>query len=247
VKGIHAGETFETADQVMNLDADSGGFQIRNNIFRNGRRHGVLLKAHDGVVEGNKFEHLYGSAIAIHNEPDWPEGPMSMDIAIRNNTAEDCLQEGYVGKEFNAVIEIVGKKLNDGIAATRGMRRIELSGNRIVGAALHAISVASAEQVVLRDNTIVGPGGVAAAAPWYERTVQGEVLRELASSPVFVQNVEDMTIAGLQVNDRREGLAAAVLAGPDSSGLQVESSRLEMAPGVPERLEAEPLSGESSD
>jgi hypothetical protein len=233
VKGMRAGETSETADQVTNLDADAAGFQIRNNIFRNGRRHGVLLKAHDGVVEGNKFEHLYGSAIAIHNEPDWPEGPMSTDIAIRNNTAEDCVQEGYVDKEFNAVIEIVGKKLNNGLAATKGMRRIELTGNRIVGAALHAISVASAEQIVLRENTIVGPGGAVAAAI-YERTVQGKVLRELASSPVYVQNVQDMTIAGLQVNDRREGLAAAVLTGPDTSGLQVEGSRLEMAPGVPE-------------
>jgi hypothetical protein len=231
IEGLKAGPDYKTGDHVYNLNADSQGFVIKNNVFRDGRRHGVLVKAHHGMIEGNTFEHMYGSAIAVHNEPDWPEGPMATDIAIRNNTIRDSLQVGYIDNDHNAVIEVAGKKLGDGISATRGMKNITISGNRITDASLHGISVLSGEHINLSDNTIEWNsstilGGI------YERTPAGKVVRELTSSPVYIENSKDVAIERLTVEDDRPKVEAAVLLGTQIEELETNDIVFRMAPGA---------------
>lgn len=61
------------------------GSVVRNNVFKNGVRFGMLFKSHHAVIEGNRFENFCSHAIAMMNT--WQEfGPISHHVTIRNNT-----------------------------------------------------------------------------------------------------------------------------------------------------------------
>lgn len=83
--GIEAGVDPDTGYSFFN-DAESlPGSVVRNNIFKNGVRFGLLLKSHHCVVEGNRFENYCSHAITMMNT--WQEfGPITHHVTIRNNT-----------------------------------------------------------------------------------------------------------------------------------------------------------------
>jgi hypothetical protein len=137
--------------------ARSRGAVIRNNTFKDARRHGVLLRAHDALIENNRFEGLSSDAIHIANESAWPEGLFARNVLIRNNTFKDCgFEAEYIHGPERATISIscsLPPKPPEGVFAHRD---IVIEGNTFEGWCRRGIFVAHAENVLIRNN-IVGP------------------------------------------------------------------------------------------
>jgi len=108
----HAGDSdwYKKDVHAYDLSAVGSGFVFKNNYMHDGRRHGMFIKASDGVIENNCFEGLTGSGIWIANAPTWPEGFWARNLVIQNNWVSDC-GYAYSGGLFPCV-NIAGMQLN---------------------------------------------------------------------------------------------------------------------------------------
>jgi len=196
VKGVRAGKDHREADTIYNLSACGWGYVIRNNHMRVHRRHGMLLRAGGGLVEGNRIEGVGGLGIVVTNEPSWPEGPMARDVVIRNNVISGVgYVRGYGDRADGAAIQIKGTKLGYGLADGRGQRHIRIEGNRITDAPGAAIYVGGAADVQIVNNRVdVTPGARA-----YRKT-----------GAIVLENCDKVTIENCVIVDPRPETFAAV-------------------------------------
>jgi hypothetical protein len=107
---------------------------VRGNIFRNSRRFGIYVKAGPGLIEGNVFEGLSASALAVRNEPGWPEGFLAKDVVFRRNTVRDCGFAGaflWAGPSWS-VLSISAEKMK-GQSPQRLQESIVIESNQIEG------------------------------------------------------------------------------------------------------------------
>lgn len=75
----------KTKDMFFNDSKSNDNFVIKNNVFRNSRRYGMLIQAKNGIIEGNILENLSTGAITLQNSASWPEGFVPRNIVIENN------------------------------------------------------------------------------------------------------------------------------------------------------------------
>lgn len=128
---------------------------IRNNIFRNSRRYGALLGAHDAVIEGNSYIGLGSAAISAENEmnPSFDVGFDCRNVRILDNYMEDCGQTYYFFAQNHGAIEfgINAYGTNCTSAVHQG---IEISGNEIYDWDRRGIVVENAQNVLIHSNAI---------------------------------------------------------------------------------------------
>ncbi len=132
--------------------------RIRRCTVRNNRARGMLIQTRDVVVEDCKFEYCSGAALHITCDTNyWWEAIAARKVQIRNNSFLGC---GFGTARRGATIDVfaeVGSK-----AGPPGVHRnITIEGNTITGADGSAVHIGSADGVMLRNNTIVRPTGVA--------------------------------------------------------------------------------------
>ena len=221
---IRAGADYRTADHLYNRNACGEGFVIRDNLFQNHRRHGIYIKSGHGLIEGNTIRNVSGFGIVVANEPDWPEGPMSRDITIRNNTIDNVGYPGSYGMHRDgAAIQIKANRLGFGLAEWRGQREILLEGNRITRWPTLGIYVGGARDVTLRDN-VIDDGD--------ERSIPG------ARAGLLLEHCDTVVVDALTVRDRRELQAAVVIAASaDADGITLDHLEFEGREDVPEILD----------
>lgn len=70
---------------VSDPAANGSGYIIRNNTIRNHRARGMLLKADNGLIEGNIIDGSTIGGIVISPEIWWNEAGFSRNIIVRNN------------------------------------------------------------------------------------------------------------------------------------------------------------------
>ncbi|MBC8872638.1 MAG: right-handed parallel beta-helix repeat-containing protein [Planctomycetes bacterium] len=196
VAGIQAGTDHTNADTLYNLSACGAGYIIRNNHMAAHRRHGMLLRAGHGLVEGNHIHGVAGLGIVVTNEPDWPEGPYADDITIRNNTIEGVgYAKGYGSSRHGAAIQIKGTKLRHGLAEGRVQRNILIENNRIVDPPGAGVFIGAAQSVQLNGNRVE----TSPATSPHRRT-----------SAILLMNSSAVTVDGLTVTDPQGLFTAAV-------------------------------------
>jgi hypothetical protein len=139
--------------QVFDVTRTCGQFVFRNNVCRNGRRVGVLAKGDRGLIEGNTFEGLGGGGVEFWNAPF--EGLGAESYVVRGNRIANCLR---LERRHAAIWATAFRP-----GGSRIHRNLLIEGNEIVGAGLPAMDLGDAENVVLRDNRIVGVDGTALA------------------------------------------------------------------------------------
>ena len=226
LEGIQAGTDHKTADTLFNLNACGAGFVIRNNTMRFHRRHGMLLRAGDGRVEGNRIEGVSGLGIVVTNEPDWPEGPMSWNLLIRGNTVIGCGYGQYGDRPDGGMIQLRGCKLGHGLSEGHGLREITVADNTIVDAPQCGIYVGSAEGVKITGNTITAAKDARAAG---------------TGAGVVLERCGKVTIDGLTVTDPRPGTRAAVRVMADvdrgDDGVRIKGLKAQLAPGAVDVLD----------
>lgn len=132
---------------LYDKNCTSDGFMIKNSIFSKSRRYGIYIKATNGKIIGNTFSQLGGSAIAIKNEPTWPEGLNSENILIQGNQISDCAY-GLKTKE-KGMIEIKFLKLK-GLSKQKAHRNIQIIDNKINGNEQHYL-IRNVENLILEE------------------------------------------------------------------------------------------------
>jgi hypothetical protein len=203
VDGIQSGTDHTNADTLYNLSACGAGYVIRNNEMTVHRRHGMLLRAGNGLVEGNRIRAVAGFGIVVTNEPNWPEGPFADGVTIRNNTIEGVgYAKGYGSSRNGAAIQIKGTKLGHGLAEGRVQRNIVVERNRIVDPPGAGVFIGAAQQVKLNGNRIEVSDGAAS-----HRQTAG----------ILLTNSEGVSIDGLTITGPPQWFTAAVEIDPTVS------------------------------
>jgi hypothetical protein len=148
VAGQIRANTDINATHFYNLDQSNAGFIIRNNIFGPQRRHAILARSENGLIENNLIVGTGGAAIELSNEFGFfYEGPIARNVVIRNNTIRDCYGTPIV------VGSATGK------TPTRQARNIRIADNWIEAEESPAIRITNAQDVVLENNRFVRPDG----------------------------------------------------------------------------------------
>ncbi len=150
-------------NDLVYLDSESNeSFVVRNNIFKNARRYGILLQASNGLIENNVFENLSQSAITINNGVDWGEGFVAHDITIKNNTFNNCGYDAvYLNNLNSATIALRVVKLKNpeakgkwcGVAPTnwKGLKNISITNNTFLYNK-HALSIECSVNTKIKSN-----------------------------------------------------------------------------------------------
>lgn len=116
----------EHTDLVINMDQVASGAVIRNNFFGRHRMRGILMRGHNSIIEGNRFEDLLGPAIKLgHHYGGRKEGPNGSHTIIRNNTFVN------IGRSVINVKDS-GPKPEDGQVA-RSIEDVQIIDNRFIG------------------------------------------------------------------------------------------------------------------
>lgn len=221
VAGINAGTGHRTADTIYNLSACGTGFIIRNNTMRNHRRHGVLIRGGDGLVEGNTIDQVAGLGVVLTNEPGWPEGPVPWKVVIRNNTITGGGHaRGYGDSPRGASIQVQGIGLDGRLGENRPVHDITISANQIRNPAGAAIFIGAAREVRISGNTITA----SPEAPSY---------RECAS--LIVDNCANVLMESNTITDARAQTTAAVQISRSTAGgnagVSIRALKAELASG----------------
>jgi hypothetical protein len=77
-------------DFISNIDSTGSGYVLKENIILNHRARGMLLKAHDGLVESNLINGSSISGLVMQPELWWGEAKYAERVIIRNNTLIRC-------------------------------------------------------------------------------------------------------------------------------------------------------------
>ena len=102
----------QTADKAYLLNSACESAVFRNNVFKNGRRYGILLQSIYAQVKDCTFENLSSSGIKMENGVDWGEGYIANNIEIANNSFINCgFDSDYISDPLAASITAVVSKL----------------------------------------------------------------------------------------------------------------------------------------
>ena len=129
-----------------NPNASGSGFLLLNNTILNHRGRGMILKADNGIVEGNVIDGSTVAGIAIGPEFYWGESGYNRNLTIRNNTIRNV---GYwVGSTAALVIAS-----DSGLTTAGGMQNVLIDGNVFENFDITAMFISSASGVVVSNNT----------------------------------------------------------------------------------------------
>ena len=141
-----------TLDREVNLPRGSvicsqnrvgNGFTVKNCNFGFNRSRGILIKASNGEITGNKLEGNRMSAILVAPEYWWLEAGSACNLKISGNTIVDC-------SGIPICIEAIAG--NENIAPAGIHKNIEITDNYIARSYAPAIVVCSTIGVNIKNN-----------------------------------------------------------------------------------------------
>lgn len=162
-------------DMFFNDSKSNRNFVIKNNIFRNSRRYGMLIQAKDGIIEGNKFENISTGGITLQNSASWPEGFVPQNIIIQNNILKNTgfdksyWMEGYAASPIILRTTTFNKKQ----AKWQGVRNIQIKNNKIISNSDNAIYISGAENIYIENNECITIG----ASPYYQENCKNIIIK----------------------------------------------------------------------
>jgi hypothetical protein len=225
VEWIKAGRNFRDSDTVFNLSACGAEFVIRNNIMRNHRRHAVLIRAGDGLIEGNTVDNVAGLGIVLTNEPGWPEGPVPWNVVIRNNKFTGCgYSRGYADGFRGASIQVQGIGVDGRLGENRPVQGIKIIGNTFSSPPGAAIYLGATRGAVISGNKCVSKASDKSYRP---------------CASIIIDNCDAVQIENNGITDMRAQVTAAVQITHASAkgGIMVKSLKSTLPAGIPQVLD----------
>ena len=144
-----------TVDREINLEAGAliadknrmgSGFLVKDCVFGYNRSRGILIKASDGKVTGNKLEENWKSAILVSPEAYWLESGCSDNLEISNNQI-------IRNKSINSIT--IDAKSTSGELVGPGLHNnINILNNRFVDCPLPCVTVSVTKGGDIRNNVI---------------------------------------------------------------------------------------------
>ncbi|MCS7261481.1 MAG: hypothetical protein NZ765_12030 [Anaerolineae bacterium] len=139
---------------ASNVSRLGSGYVVRNNVIRNHRARGMLLKAEDGLVEGNLVEGSTIGGIVLTPEFWWAEACYSRNVVVRNNTVR---RVAYYSHDNGAIMLAAWDRDRSRAIPSRAHRNIVIENNTIEDINGVNLMITSAEGVVVRNNRFVRP------------------------------------------------------------------------------------------
>ncbi len=155
----------KAGDRVAGESHSGNGFVIRNNRISHNRARGIMIRAGDGLIEGNTIDGPTRAGIALSPDLNWNEAGYSRNVMIRKNTIRDAGREAYLmNNPESGAISICAYRKEGNTPSGRGIyavpgghQSIEISGNRFENCAGINILITSAESIDVKDNVFSRP------------------------------------------------------------------------------------------
>ena len=198
------------------------GAVVKNNTIRRSHKRGILVKADNVTIEGNRLEDVAGQSILIEPELFWLEGPLPRGVTIRGNTV---LRSGWRSINHQTTSLGLGGAIEVRANLPRRqfpvqadpyplMENFTIEGNTMRDSGTYALVLGNVRGAQVRDNLIDGvfrrPG--LAGSRGLERVFDakeheaGAVSRTAAgAAAVLVFASEDVEFSGNKI-DAGEGI-----------------------------------------
>ena len=138
---------------VFNTDRGCNTFSLRNNTIRNHRARGMLIKASDGVIEGNAIENSTLGGIVVTPELYWGEGDFVSNLTIESNSVRSVC----IGLQCYGGLALGAKDPAGDLAPFYGHQDVRIVRNRFENISQMNLWISSSQRVEVIGNTIVGP------------------------------------------------------------------------------------------
>jgi hypothetical protein len=154
--GVLTGAYEVTLEEPLNLprgsviapaDAVGNGFLVEGCDFGFNRSRGVIVKAGQGRIVGNRFTENWMEAVKLAPEFWWLEAGCGDDITVEGNTITRC---------HDTAIRVSAHLASDRPLPAGAHRRITIVDNHMADCPSPRIHVTSTEGLVVRGNTVVG-------------------------------------------------------------------------------------------
>lgn len=132
---------------ICSIARKGNGFVVRDCDFGFNRSRGILIKASDGQIIGNKLTENWGPAILVSPEFWWLESGVSSNLIIRNNVISECKATPIVIEAYGGAGLISGKP-----AFTGAHKNITIANNSITDNKTPSIRLTSVDTVKVQNN-----------------------------------------------------------------------------------------------
>lgn len=190
---------------ASNPAAMGSGYVIRNNVIRNHRARGILLKAENGLVEGNTIEGSTTAAIVLAPEPLWREACYSRNVVIRGNTIRRCGTATAGPWTPQAGVLTVTAEVKPGTAP--GHRNIVIENNRFEENDGINVLLQAVDGVKVAGNRFERPGQSASR--------RGSGLKMDSTALIWVADCRNVLLEGNTVEGAGPGILRLMGVGPD--------------------------------
>ena len=129
---------------VANLNTKGNGFVIKDNTFGDHRAASIKIQSTNGIIEGNRIEHVKGAGFFFCALMNWLELYPPRNIVIRGNYIDNH-------RGFTSTIALPTGERD---VKMRPMRRLIIEDNEFRNATDLGISLVNAENVIIRNNVI---------------------------------------------------------------------------------------------
>lgn len=119
------------------------GFTVADCDFGDTRSRGILIKASDGEVRGNRLSNCRMESIKVAPEFFWLESGAASNLQITDNFVEDC---------GDIAIAVYARGFDDYFSPCGAHRHISITRNRVVSSPWPNILVTSTNDLVVTDN-----------------------------------------------------------------------------------------------
>jgi hypothetical protein len=199
---------------IYNANATGSGFMLKNNVTRNHRARGILVRGSNGIIEGNTVDWTQEAGIALFPEwGTWTQGGFVHKVSILNNTvrraalmdwthAVDITVPGDPEAGALQSIEVRGNIIDScpGLNLALGsIRGVVVIANRFLnaGTSKHGIiDIKQADQVQVRSNCLVGASPLLALKLQNTTNLDADIFQSCATG-IFNPSGEGLSSAPL--------------------------------------------------
>lgn len=128
---------------ICSMQRTGNGFAVEDCDFGYNRSRGILIKASDGKVSGNRLAENWGEAIKVAPEYWWLESGSSNNVEVSNNIIDNC-------RSIAIAVYALGGPSN--IAPAGAHNNMTISGNKITNCQLPNILVTSTLDAKIENN-----------------------------------------------------------------------------------------------
>lgn len=211
------------ADRIDDTYADGSGFVVRNCVVKRNFSRGMLIKADNGIIEGNTIDGSTAGGIEVSPQLGWNESGCSSHLLIEGNTIRGVDGFHATGYPLAGALSITAAP--DFHSTKFGHRGIVVADNNFVDDNGINLLVTDASGLLISGNKFIGPMGTP--------NHRGSSLHFGTSSLIWMQQCKDVVLAGNRVLNPGPAMKRFVGLGPDVSDVKgVKTGVAETTPAI---------------